>query len=79
MPSQPSGQCPPRPPFPQACPSSYLPIPRSQENQLLAQQWMQKLHDQLGLQHFLRDCHEVGTPAVLGTVTSFLEREVLQG
>uniref|UniRef100_A0A8D0PZB6 Spectrin beta chain n=1 Tax=Sus scrofa TaxID=9823 RepID=A0A8D0PZB6_PIG len=31
----------------------------SQENQLRAQQWMQKLHDQLGLQHFLRDCHEL--------------------
>uniref|UniRef100_A0A452SX26 Spectrin beta chain n=1 Tax=Ursus americanus TaxID=9643 RepID=A0A452SX26_URSAM len=34
-------------------------VTRSQENQLLAQQWMQKLHDQLGLQHFLRDCHEL--------------------
>uniref|UniRef100_A0A8C2SCL7 Spectrin beta chain n=1 Tax=Capra hircus TaxID=9925 RepID=A0A8C2SCL7_CAPHI len=31
----------------------------SQENQLRAQQWLQKLHDQLGLQHFLRDCHEL--------------------
>uniref|UniRef100_A0A673VF87 Spectrin beta chain n=1 Tax=Suricata suricatta TaxID=37032 RepID=A0A673VF87_SURSU len=37
----------------------YLSIPRSQENQLRAQQWMQKLHDQLELQHFLRDCHEL--------------------
>lgn len=26
---------------------------------------MQKLHDQLGLQHFLQECHEVGTLAVL--------------
>uniref|UniRef100_G1M191 Spectrin beta chain n=1 Tax=Ailuropoda melanoleuca TaxID=9646 RepID=G1M191_AILME len=34
-------------------------VTRSQENQLRAQQWMQKLHDQLGLQHFLRDCHEL--------------------
>lgn len=41
---------------------------RSQENQLRAQQWMQKLLDQLVLQHFLRDCHEVGRPAVLGTI-----------
>lgn len=41
---------------------------RSQENQLRAQQWMQKLLDQLVLQHFLRDCHEVGPPAVLGTI-----------
>uniref|UniRef100_G1RUZ2 Spectrin beta chain n=1 Tax=Nomascus leucogenys TaxID=61853 RepID=G1RUZ2_NOMLE len=29
------------------------------KNQLRAQQWMQKLHDQLELQHFLRDCHEL--------------------
>uniref|UniRef100_A0A8C4PMQ6 Spectrin beta chain n=1 Tax=Equus asinus asinus TaxID=83772 RepID=A0A8C4PMQ6_EQUAS len=43
----------------QASPSPSLPIPRSQENQLRAQQWMQKLHDQLELQHFLRDCHEL--------------------
>uniref|UniRef100_A0A673VFY1 Spectrin beta chain n=1 Tax=Suricata suricatta TaxID=37032 RepID=A0A673VFY1_SURSU len=34
-------------------------VTRSQENQLRAQQWMQKLHDQLELQHFLRDCHEL--------------------
>ncbi|KAB1274794.1 Spectrin beta chain; non-erythrocytic 4, partial [Camelus dromedarius] len=34
-------------------------LEKSQENQLRAQQWMQKLHDQLGLQHFLRDCHEL--------------------
>uniref|UniRef100_A0A8C2SFK7 Spectrin beta chain n=1 Tax=Capra hircus TaxID=9925 RepID=A0A8C2SFK7_CAPHI len=34
-------------------------VTRSQENQLRAQQWLQKLHDQLGLQHFLRDCHEL--------------------
>lgn len=27
---------------------------------------MQKLLDQLVLQHFLRDCHEVGPPAELG-------------
>ncbi|VTJ56299.1 Hypothetical predicted protein [Marmota monax] len=45
-------------PLPGPLPSPSLPIPRSQENQLRAQQWMQKLHDQLGLQHFLRDCHE---------------------
>ena len=35
---------------------------------------MQKLHDQLGLQHFLRDCHEVGTPAVLGHRNFFLRQ-----
>lgn len=63
----------------QASPSPYLPVPRSQENQLQAQQWMQKLRDQLELQHFLRECHEVGTPTLLGTVISFLGREVLQG
>ncbi|MBZ3884596.1 Spectrin beta chain, non-erythrocytic 4 [Sciurus carolinensis] len=34
-------------------------LEKSQENQLRAQQWMQKLHDQLVLQHFLRDCHEL--------------------
>ncbi|XP_012888075.1 PREDICTED: spectrin beta chain, non-erythrocytic 4 [Dipodomys ordii] len=34
-------------------------LEKSQENQLRAQQWMQKLYDQLGLQHFLRDCHEI--------------------
>uniref|UniRef100_H0VE73 Spectrin beta chain n=1 Tax=Cavia porcellus TaxID=10141 RepID=H0VE73_CAVPO len=34
-------------------------LEKSQENQLRAHQWMQKLHDQLGLQHFLRDCHEL--------------------
>ncbi|XP_057348802.1 spectrin beta chain, non-erythrocytic 4 isoform X1 [Manis pentadactyla] len=34
-------------------------LEKSQENQLRAQQWMQKLHDQLGLQHFLRDCNEL--------------------
>ncbi|XP_027474892.1 spectrin beta chain, non-erythrocytic 4 isoform X2 [Zalophus californianus] len=34
-------------------------LEKSQENQLRAQQWMQKLHDQLELQHFLRDCHEL--------------------
>ncbi|XDA83411.1 hypothetical protein R6Z07F_013302 [Ovis aries] len=34
-------------------------LEKSQENQLRAQQWLQKLHDQLGLQHFLRDCHEL--------------------
>ncbi|XP_004390923.1 spectrin beta chain, non-erythrocytic 4 [Trichechus manatus latirostris] len=34
-------------------------LEKSQENQLQAQQWMQKLHDQLELQHFLRDCHEL--------------------
>lgn len=58
----------------QASPNSYLPTPRSQENQLRAHQWMQKLHDQLGLQHLLRDCHEVGTPAVLGH-RDFLPRQ----
>ncbi|XP_011370616.1 spectrin beta chain, non-erythrocytic 4 [Pteropus vampyrus] len=35
-------------------------LEKSQENQLRAQQWMQKLHDQLGLQHFFRECHEEG-------------------
>ncbi|XP_011807931.1 PREDICTED: spectrin beta chain, non-erythrocytic 4 [Colobus angolensis palliatus] len=34
-------------------------LEKNQENQLRAQQWMQKLHDQLELQHFLRDCHEL--------------------
>ncbi|ELK33681.1 Spectrin beta chain, brain 3 [Myotis davidii] len=34
-------------------------LEKSQENQLRAHQWMQKLHDQLELQHFLRDCHEL--------------------
>uniref|UniRef100_A0A8C2LD47 Spectrin beta chain n=1 Tax=Cricetulus griseus TaxID=10029 RepID=A0A8C2LD47_CRIGR len=34
-------------------------LEKSQENQLRAQQWMQKLLDQLVLQHFLRDCHEL--------------------
>ncbi|XP_039711095.1 spectrin beta chain, non-erythrocytic 4 [Pteropus medius] len=34
-------------------------LEKSQENQLRAQQWMQKLHDQLGLQHFFRECHEL--------------------
>lgn len=62
----------------QASPSPFLPVPRSQENQLQAQQWMQKLRDQLELQHFLRECHEVGTPAILDTVISFLGRELLQ-
>ncbi|XP_012588917.1 PREDICTED: spectrin beta chain, non-erythrocytic 4 [Condylura cristata] len=34
-------------------------LEKCQENQLRAHQWMQKLHDQLELQHFLRDCHEL--------------------
>ncbi|XP_069918305.1 spectrin beta chain, non-erythrocytic 4 isoform X2 [Oryctolagus cuniculus] len=34
-------------------------LEKNQENQLRAQHWMQKLHDQLELQHFLRDCHEL--------------------
>ncbi|XP_011839625.1 PREDICTED: spectrin beta chain, non-erythrocytic 4 [Mandrillus leucophaeus] len=34
-------------------------LEKNQENQLRAQQWMQKLYDQLELQHFLRDCHEL--------------------
>lgn len=74
LPSEPYCQC-----SHSGFPSPYLPILRSQENQLRAQQWMQKLRDQLELQHFLRDCHEVGMPAVLGTGISLPGRKVLQG
>ncbi|KAL6090093.1 hypothetical protein STEG23_012841 [Scotinomys teguina] len=34
-------------------------LEKSQENRLRAQHWLQKLLDQLVLQHFLRDCHEL--------------------
>lgn len=55
-----------RVPETQVFPIPISPLPRSQENQLRAHQWMEKLHDQLGLQHFLRDCHEVGPPGFAG-------------